>query len=266
MKVVVVGRDNLLRLLIAITLGVILLGMVAELLGAPGDDEALIRDPVVAGSFNPDQPREPQEMGDRYLMEADPEGTSLSEGAKSELLTIARESIKTYLDLGEVPEFETSHKELASLSGVFVTLYKYGRLRGCIGHFEADMPLHKVVAEMTVAAASKDRRFSPVSKGELDDIELEISVLSPLRKIDSIDEIILGKHGIRIVGTATGRYGTYTFKRLRRGCYLPKVATQMGWTKVEFLEHCSQDKAGLGKDGWRDADIYVFTTEVFGEK
>lgn len=197
---------------------------------------------------------------------ADSEGASLSEGAESELLSIARESIKAYLDLGEVPDFKPRHKELARLSGAFVTLYKHGRLKGCIGHFEADMPLHKVVAEMTVAAATKDRRFFPVSKGELDDIELEISVLSPLKKIDSIDEIELGKHGIYIVGTAAERYGTYTFERPRSGCYLPKVATETGWTKIELLEHCSQDKAGLGKDGWKDADIYIFTTEVFGDK
>ncbi len=178
----------------------------------------------------------------------------LSEEARKELLRIARKSIETYLAQGSIPEFDVAHEELNRYAGAFVTLHKFGRLRGCIGHFQADRPLYKVVAEMAIAAATKDLRFYPLTEQELPSIKLEISVLSPLKKIEDIDEIEIGKHGIYIV------------KGYRSGCYLPQVARETGWSKIEFLEHCSRDKAGLGPDGWKEADIYIFTAEVFGEE
>jgi len=110
------------------------------------------------------------------------------------------------------------------------------------------------VQDMTIAAATEDYRFSRVVSDELSTIDMEISVLSPLKLIKSIDEFELGKHGI------------YIKKGSRGGTFLPQVATETGWTKEEFLGHCAQDKAGIGWTGWKDADIYIYTAIVFGEK
>jgi len=143
---------------------------------------------------------------------------------------------------------------LQTENGVFVTLHKEGRLRGCIGCFISKDPLYKTVQDFVINSAVKDHRFSPVDKSEIEDLDIEISVLSPMRKIDNIDEIELGKHGIWIK------------KGLRNGTFLPQVATDAGWTLEEFLGHCAQDKAGIGWDGWKDADIFIYTTEVFSEE
>jgi hypothetical protein len=133
-------------------------------------------------------------------------------------------------------------------------LYEYGQLRGCIGQFITDKPLYKTIQEMAISSSTKDYRFSPVKADEINKIEIEISVLSPLKLIKSIDEIEIGKHGI------------YIKKGYASGTFLPQVATETGWTKEQFLGHCSQDKAGMGWDGWKDADIYIYTADVFSEK
>jgi len=127
-------------------------------------------------------------------------------------------------------------------------------LRGCIGRFEPDEPLYRVVQEMAIAAATEDYRFPPVTPQELGELDIEISVLTPLRKISSIDEIQLGRHGI------------YIKKGGRAGTFLPQVATETGWSKEEFLGYCARDKAGLGWNGWKDADIYVYEALVFSEQ
>ena len=140
---------------------------------------------------------------------------------------------------------------LRSKCGAFVSLHKHGRLRGCIGHFGDDIPLHEIVAAMARAAAFEDPRFSPVTRDELDDLDIEISVLTPMRRIQSLDEFELHRHGI------------YIRKGYRSGTYLPQVADEVNWTKEEFVSHCSQDKAGLGWDGWKDAELYVYEAIVF---
>ena len=140
---------------------------------------------------------------------------------------------------------------LRSKCGAFVSLHKHGRLRGCIGHFGDDIPLHEIVAAMARAAAFEDPRFSPVTRDELDDLDIEISVLTPMRRIQSLDEFELHRHGI------------YIRKGYRSGTYLPQVADEVNWTKEEFVSHCSQDKAGLGWNGWRDAELYVYEAIVF---
>ena len=132
-----------------------------------------------------------------------------------------------------------------------MSLHKHGRLRGCIGHFGEDYPLHEIVAEMARAAAFEDPRFMPVTRDELDDIDIEISVLTPMRRIKSLDEFELHRHGI------------YIKKGRRSGTFLPQVADEVNWTKEEFVGHCSQDKAGLGWDGWRDAELYIYEAIVF---
>ncbi|MFA5302385.1 MAG: AmmeMemoRadiSam system protein B [Bacteroidales bacterium] len=132
--------------------------------------------------------------------------------------------------------------------GVFVTLYRGKKLRGCIGRMTADIPLYKLVRDMAEAAALYDDRFLPVQKEELRDLKIHISVLSPLEEIRDTGHIQLGKHGVLIES------------RGRSGVFLPQVATETGWSLEEFLGHCSRDKAGLGWDGWKTARIFIFST------
>ena len=176
---------------------------------------------------------------------------SLSDEDKRTLKKIAYESIKDSLDDKPISMFNAQCSMLNEKCGAFVSLHKQGRLRGCIGHFGEDTPLHEIVAEMARAAAFEDPRFSPVSRGELDDLDIEISVLTPMRRIQSLDEFELHKHGI------------YIRKGYRSGTFLPQVADEVNWTKEEFVGHCSQDKAGLGWNGWRDAELFVYEAIVF---
>jgi len=106
---------------------------------------------------------------------------------------------------------------------------------------------------MAIAASTQDHRFLPVKEYELEDIHLEISVLTPMKRIDSIDEIELGRHGI------------YIKKEGRSGTFLPQVAAETGWNLEEFLGHCAQDKAGIGWEGWKDAEIFTYEALVFSE-
>ncbi|MEN8157607.1 MAG: AmmeMemoRadiSam system protein B [Bacteroidota bacterium] len=174
---------------------------------------------------------------------------------KEALLAISRETLESLLTTGEVPKIAAEHlpEILKQPAGAFVSLYKHGQLRGCIGNFFPDDPLYKVVQDRTVAAATRDTRFYPVDEVELENITIEISVLTPLRKIESIDEFVLGKHGI------------YIRKDGKSGTYLPQVAAQTGWDRDEFLGHCAKDKAKIGWDGWKSADLFVYEAIVFGE-
>ena len=185
------------------------------------------------------------------ILRGEEKSFTLSDDEKQMLKKIAYESIKDSLD-GKVisnPSPLTPH--LSSNCGAFVSLHKQGRLRGCIGHFGEDTPLHEIVAEMARAAAFEDPRFMPVTRDELDELDIEISVLTPMRRIQSLDEFQLHRHGI------------YIRKGYRSGTFLPQVADEVNWTKEEFVGHCSQDKAGLGWDGWRDAELYVYEAIVF---
>lgn len=179
----------------------------------------------------------------------------LSDEEEIELLKLSRQTLSTYLRDKQVSRINEQGLPPALLTptGAFVTLNKDGRLRGCIGTFKAENPLCETIQQMTLAAATQDPRFSPVSKGELDHIEIEISVLTPMHKINSIDEIELGRHGI------------YIKKGASSGTFLPQVADETGWTRQEFLGHCARDKAGIGWDGWKTADIYIYEALVFSE-
>ena len=137
--------------------------------------------------------------------------------------------------------------------GVFVTLHLEGRLRGCIGRFTSEQSLHSTIREMALSAAFDDPRFPPLSAKEAPRVEIEVSILSPLKKISSIDEFKLGRDGI------------YIIKGYHHGTFLPQVAEETGWTTEEFLGHCAQDKAGIGYYGWKDADLYTYQTEVVKE-
>jgi AmmeMemoRadiSam system protein B/AmmeMemoRadiSam system protein A len=181
---------------------------------------------------------------------------TLTEEDKSQLLRIARETISEYLETGKTRTIMSSQfsSNLKRNAGAFVTLNKEGELRGCIGRFTANSTLFELVQEMAIASATKDYRFSPVTRGELPVIDIEISVLTPLHKIESVKEIVLGKHGI------------YIKKGNSSGTFLPQVASQTGWSLDDFLGHCSRDKAGLGWDEWKTAEVFTYEAIVFGEK
>ncbi len=183
--------------------------------------------------------------GDFYLTTED----------KKALLAEARRAIEQLfgLDITPRPDLSACSEAIYAHCGAFVTLNKYGQLRGCIGQMISDRPLIETVRNMAVSAARHDYRFPPVTASELSDISIEISVLSPLKRIRDISEIELGKHGIYIV------------KGIRSGVFLPQVATETGWDLENFLGHCARDKAGIGWDGWKDADIFIFTATVFSE-
>ncbi len=177
-------------------------------------------------------------------------GFVLSAEDKAQLKQIARESIRLSF-YGRTYTPDKLSPILKQKCGAFVSLHKHGRLRGCIGHFGEDHPLHEMVAQMARAAAFEDPRFNSVTESELDDIDIEISVLTPMRRIHSLDEFELGKHGI------------YIRKGWRTGTYLPQVADEVNWTKEEFVSHCAAEKAGIGWNGWKDAELYVYEAIVF---
>lgn len=180
---------------------------------------------------------------------------NLNEDEKSLLLQIARNSIEHYITKGESLEIESISipKKLFEKAGAFVTLRLHKKLRACIGNFGTDKSLYKMVVDMSIAAATRDSRFDPVHLEELDKIEIEISVISPLRKIDAVDEIEIGRHGI------------YIKKGLQTGTYLPDVAKDHNFSPEEFVSHCSKYKAGLGKHGWKQAELFIYETLRFEE-
>ena len=178
-------------------------------------------------------------------------GFSLSDDDKRILKKIAYDSIRDSLDGKSVSYPSPLTPQLLEKCGAFVSLHKNGQLRGCIGHFGEDVPLYEIVAVMARAAAFEDPRFHPLRREELSEVDIEISVLTPMRRIKSLDEFKLHRHGI------------YIRKGRRSGTFLPQVADEVNWTKEEFVAHCSRDKAGLGWDGWRDAELYVYEAIVF---
>ena len=177
----------------------------------------------------------------------------LTDDEKQALLRIARASIQAEL-AGKKPPAAKGQGTLEEKRGAFVSLKRRGRLRGCIGFIEAKKPLAQTVGEMAVAAALQDPRFPPLREEELKEIRLEISVLSPLRKIADVGAIEVGTHGL------------YVRKGSRAGLLLPQVATEYGWERDTFLKETCR-KAGLAPDAWRDpeTEIYLFSADVFAE-
>jgi len=176
----------------------------------------------------------------------------LSEQDKKTLHHIARTVIENKARGKSVPEFKIESPILMENRGAFVTINKKGQLRGCIGYIEGHGPLHQTIEEMAEAAAFRDPRFSPVKEKELPELEIEISVLTPLKKNTDVNEIQVGKHGIYI------KRGSLS------GLLLPQVATEYGWDRQTFLEHTCQ-KAGLPSNPWKEKDIeiYIFSADIF---
>lgn len=179
----------------------------------------------------------------------------LTSKEKGILLSIARKSIETHIQSGQVYIEPREEMTLNTRNGCFVTIKQGGQLRGCIGNFQSELPIFREVAEMAVASASKDPRFYPMKEEDLQDFTLEISVLTPLHKIEDIEEIKVGKHGI------------YLEKGYYRGVLLPQVAIEHSWDRETFLNQTCV-KAGLPTDAWRaeDTEIYIFSAQVFGEE
>ena len=176
----------------------------------------------------------------------------LNQREKDLLLQVARESIasiftsrKRPLDPAELPMVLKVH------TGAFVSIYRKGHLAGCIGHIGQDEPLWQVVQRVARAAATEDTRFRPLEHHEQKDIRIEISVLTPAHKIEDIGEIEPGRHGIIV------KLGD------KQGTFLPQVAARMNWNALEMLEHCARDKAKIGKNGWKDAELYIYEALVF---
>jgi len=170
------------------------------------------------------------------------------------LLKTAREAIAAELERRS-PAWPLEAESLNAPCGAFVTLRERGALRGCIGRMTASEPLHETIREMARAAAFEDPRFPSLGKDELDRIDIEITVLSPLRKVSSVAEIEVGRHGI------------YITKGWHSGVLLPQVATEQGWDRDTFVEQTCY-KAGLPGDAWKSPDVVmqVFEGLVFGEK
>ncbi|MFC1484826.1 AmmeMemoRadiSam system protein B [bacterium] len=181
----------------------------------------------------------------------------LTDREKKQALKIARQSIHDYLTKSEQKDFskEKLDKIFYEEYGAFVTLHKNKALRGCIGNMIGKKALWKTIRDMALASAFEDPRFPSLSMEEFKDIEIEISILSPLKVIKDPDEIILGTHGVIV------KKGFY------QGVFLPQVATETGWSKEEFMGHLCRDKAGLKWDAWKDEDveISIFSATVFSE-
>lgn len=179
----------------------------------------------------------------------------LEQPHRTQLLRIARESIAGMFDrrLPEI-ELERFDEVLRRPSGAFVTLEKHGELRGCIGSIHAVAALVQSVSTSAINAAFRDPRFEPVAREEMDEIAIEISVMSPIVTVRDFGEIVVGRDGLIVT------------KDGRAGLLLPQVATEYGWDRDTFLRHTCL-KAGLPPDAWRSAECRVerFSAEVFGE-
>lgn len=215
---------------------------------------------------------EKSESGKMEEKEEEPELT-VSEAGQKEMLRLARDALRVAATLNQktphigvkslikdtkkrVLEGYEPPDELKMKRGIFVTLRKDDSLRGCIGTFRADKPLFELAVEFAVNSGFGDPRFTRLAPNELPSVNIEISVLSPLRRVKSPEEVIVGKHGIEVV------------RGWRSGCFLPEVATDYNMDREEFLSTCCSNKAGLPPDAWKDPDteIYVFTTFKFKEK
>jgi AmmeMemoRadiSam system protein A len=174
---------------------------------------------------------------------------------KVKLLKLARTTLETYLKSGKIPSYQTSCEAFLEQKGAFVSLHHGEELRGCIGQLVADRELYKIVQHCVLSAALEDTRFISVTQDEVDGLSIEISVLTPFRRIQDINEIEVGKHGLYMV---RGGY---------RGLLLPQVATQYRWDRIKFLEHTCI-KSGLPESAWHDPQtvIYTFEAEVFSDE
>jgi AmmeMemoRadiSam system protein A len=182
----------------------------------------------------------------------------LNKNEQQALIKIARDTLRLYLNKQQVPAL-TAYPLTPALQkecGAFVTLKNKnnGELRGCIGYIYGAKALREAVRDCTVEAATRDQRFAPLQSGEEQTVQIEISVLTPPQKIDTIKAIEIGKHGLIIS------------KGMHRGVLLPQVPVEWGWNRADFLNAVCQ-KAGLPEGAWKEgAELYIFTAQVFREQ
>ena len=178
---------------------------------------------------------------------------ALSEDEQKELLECARAAVTASVRENRIVEYKPRNSSLLDKKGAFVTLKENGQLRGCIGFIEPDFPLYLTVMQAAVYAALNDPRFDAVRAEEVDELEIEISVLSPLRKITDPTLVQVGKHGLLITSGD------------RKGLLLPQVPVENGWGREAFLQNACL-KAGIPRDSWKSgAEIFVFEALVFHE-
>jgi AmmeMemoRadiSam system protein A len=175
---------------------------------------------------------------------------------RKQLLAIARTSIECAFDgCFDVPDAGQVDETLRRPAGAFVTLRtEVGDLRGCIGSIYPREALYRAVHSSALSAAFRDPRFPPVRREEFGDLHIEISVMGPIERVASVDDVVVGRDGLII---SRGRCA---------GLLLPQVATEYGWDRQTFLDQTCL-KAGLGPGVWRDAETVIekFSAEVFGE-
>lgn len=180
----------------------------------------------------------------------------MNESQKQTLLETAKNTIEAVITGRPVSPAESDDPKLNENCGCFVTIKNGNELRGCIGQFISDIPIIELVSQMAKASSTGDLRFfgNPITPDELQELDVEISVLSPLKKTNDPLSLRLGVDGIYIKKSCTS------------GCFLPQVATETGWSKEEFLSYCCSHKAGLPSDAWKDSstEVFLFTAEVFG--
>ncbi len=180
----------------------------------------------------------------------------MNDAQKQTLLKAARDTVEAVINRRPAQKPVSDDPELNAPCGCFVTLKNQGQLRGCIGQFTSEMPLIELVVDMAKASATSDPRFfaDRITSDELEQLDIEISVLSPLQLTREPLSLRLGVDGI------------YIKKGCVSGCFLPQVATETSWSKEEFLSYCCAHKAGLPSDAWKDpkTEVYLFTADVFG--
>jgi AmmeMemoRadiSam system protein A len=179
---------------------------------------------------------------------------SVADGVdRAALLKLARAALGAHLAGNPPPEFHAVEGATRP-AGAFVTLRKHDQLRGCIGSLGTSEPLGAVITRCVVAAASSDPRFPPVAREELSSIQIELSILGPLDPVETIDEVVVGRHGLVVE------------QGWSRGLLLPQVATEWGWDRETFASHACV-KAGLPPDAWRRGGaLFRFEADVFGEE
>jgi len=174
----------------------------------------------------------------------------INQEGKRKLMQFTRAIVEAYVKNEEIPDFEMHIDSLEEEKGVFVTLRKNDQLRGCMGKITpVGAPLSELVPLMALCAL-RDDRFDPVEPAELKEIDIEVSILSPPRKIDNINGIELGRHGVKISkGDASG-------------VFLPQVTRDRDWSKEEFLNKLCSRKAGLRARCWEEKGVEIFIFEV----
>ncbi len=174
----------------------------------------------------------------------------LSKSEKTKLLDFAKKTITSYVKDGKAPKVNINNKRLKANGATFVTIKtSKGMLRGCMGNIKPNMPLYQSVIRNAINASSRDPRFHPMKEEELGNVDIEVTILSPLEPLKGVREIEIGKHGLYIV------------KDYHSGILLPQVPVELGWDRETFLKQVSK-KAGLPENAWKEANLFRFTAEI----